>query len=152
MFYGDSYESCCTPLGKLAAPQDKLRNCLLSLQLSVFVLTRPCMLSTFNLILAFMTAVDTIFLVSSIIEYSIVQAFKLSSLEYDKLFVYFLYPTHNVTLVCSIYLHVVMAFERYLAVCHPELVYAGQPRRRGNHQINSEQESKTIRKKVKNQS
>ena len=108
------------------------------------------MLSTFNLILAFMTAVDTIFLVSSIIEYSIVQAFKLSSLEYDKLFVYFLYPTHNVTLVCSIYLHVVMAFERYLAVCHPELVYAGQPRRRGNHQINSEQESKTIRKKVKN--
>ena len=42
-----------------------------------------------------------------------------------------------------------MAFERYLAVCHPELVYAGQPRRRGNHQINSEQESKTIRKKVK---
>ena len=123
-------------------------------QVSVFVLTRPCMLSTFNLILAFMTSVDTVFLVSSIIEYSLVQAFKLSSLEYDKAFVYFLYPTHNVTLVCSIYLHIVMAFERYLAVCHPELVYASQPRHRrsnrsGNNPNHSGQDTKVIRKKVK---
>ena len=120
----------------------------------MFVLTRPCMLSTFNLILAFMTSVDTVFLVSSIIEYSLVQAFKLSSLDYDKFFVYFLYPIHNVTLVCSIYLHVVMAFERYLAVCHPELVYASQPRHRrsnrsGNNPSHSGQDIKVIRKKVK---
>jgi len=108
------------------------------------------MLSTFNLILAFMTSVDTLFLVSSIIEYSMVQAFKMSSLEYDKLFVYFLYPIHNVTLVCSIYLHVVMAFERYLAVCHPELVYANQRRgnRGGNNLVNVGQNAWVIRKKV----
>ena len=101
-----------------------------------------------------MTSVDTVFLVSSIIEYSLVQAFKLSSLDYDKFFVYFLYPIHNVTLVCSIYLHIVMAFERYLAVCHPELVYASQPRHRrsnrsGNNPSHSGQDIKVIRKKVK---
>ena len=109
------------------------------------------MLSTFNLILAFMTSINTLFLVSSIIEYSLVQAFKWSSLEYDKVFVYFLYPIHNVTLVASIYLHVVMAFERYLAVCHPELVYANQRRTggRGNNVANLGQNAWVIRKKVR---
>ena len=117
------------------------------------------MLSTFNLILAFMTTIDTLFLVSSIIEYSLVQSFKWSSLEYDKVFVYFLYPIHNVTLVCSVYLHVVMAFERYLSVCHPELVYANQRRagtragiragtRAGSNVANTRQNAWVIRKKV----
>lgn len=95
---------------------------------SVFVLTKPCMLSTFNLILAFMTINDTLFLISSIVEYSLVESFELTSLTYDKIFVYLLYPIHNVTLVSSVFLHVVLAFERYLAVCHPQKVYSNQRR------------------------
>ena len=86
------------------------------------------MFSTFNLILAFMTLIDTFYLITSIIEYSLVEAFRLTSTTYDRVFVYFLYPIHNITLVTSVFLHIVMAFERYLAVCHPQMVYA-QPRR-----------------------
>ncbi len=41
-----------------------------------------------------------------------------------QLFVYFLHPLYNIMLCCSIFSHVVLAFERYLAVCHPQLVSA----------------------------
>ena len=88
--------------------------------------------SVFNLILAVMTAFDTIFLMTSVAEFSIVETFHLTSYYFDTAFVYFLYPIHNITLTCSIFLHVVLAFERYLAVCHPELVYSNQ-RRAVNH-------------------
>jgi hypothetical protein len=73
------------------------------------------MLSVFNHILAVMTTIDTFYLLASITEFSFVESFHLTSLNYDKFFVYFLYPVHNVTLVCSIFLHVILAFERYLA-------------------------------------
>ena len=106
------------------------------------------MLSAFNLILAFMTTNDTLFLIFSIIEYSLVEVFDLTSVTYDKIFVYFLYPIHNMTLVSSVFLHVVLAFERYLAVCHPQLVYSNQRGARNQKQI-SQQTKKDIRKKVK---
>ncbi len=128
------------------------------MQVSVFVLTRPSMLSTFNLILAFMTTNDTFFLISSITEYSLVESFELTSLTYDKIFVFFLYPVHNVTLVSSVFLHVVLAFERYLAVCHPQKVYS-QARRTGRGGANQSQQSHisgqtvlAIRKKVSSKS
>lgn len=86
------------------------------------------MLSVFNQILIVMTAFDTIYLLTAIAEFSFVESFHLTSEWYDLLFVYFLYPLHNITLCCSIYSHVVLAFERYLAVCHPEMVYSTQTR------------------------
>ena len=113
--------------------------------MSIFVLSRPSMLSTFNLILAFMTTMDTIYLVLSITEYSLVQAFNLTSQIYDKFFVYFLYPIHNIALVTSVFLHVVLAFERYLAVCHPQEAYTQAVRGPKNM---SAQTSMAIRKKA----
>lgn len=95
---------------------------------SIVVLSRPEMLSVFNQILIVMTAFDTIYLLTAIAEFSFVESFHLTSEWYDLLFVYFLYPLHNITLCCSIYSHVVLAFERYLAVCHPEMVYSTQTR------------------------
>ncbi len=49
-------------------------------------------------ILAVMAFIDTLFLVTSMAEFSFVEAFGLTSEEYDALFVYFLYPMHNVFL------------------------------------------------------
>jgi hypothetical protein len=93
------------------------------------------MLSVFNHILVAMTAFDTIYLVTSVAEFSLVETFHLTSEFYDRLFVYFLYPLHNITLCCSILSHVVLAFERYLAVCHPQLVYSStQAQRRAQRQ------------------
>ena len=104
------------------------------------------MLSTFNLILAFMTTMDTLFLVLSIIEYSLVQAFHCKSRAYDRFFVYFLYPVHNITLISSVFSHVVLAFERYLAVCHPMEAYGRAAR---DPKKMSAGTSKAIRKKAR---
>eukprot|EP00095_Tigriopus_kingsejongensis_P002978 maker-scaffold267_size230776-snap-gene-1.27 protein:Tk02978 transcript:maker-scaffold267_size230776-snap-gene-1.27-mRNA-1 annotation:"fmrfamide receptor-like isoform x1" len=105
---------------------------------SIVVLSRPEMLSVFNQILVVMTAFDTVYLLTSIAEFSFVESFHLTSEWYDRLFVYFLYPLHNITLCCSIFSHVVLAFERYLAVCHPEKVFSNQPRARNTaHQRNA---------------
>ena len=98
-------------------------------QVSIYVLSHPDMAtSVFNQILVVMTFFDTMYLVTSVAEFSFVESFHITSETYDALFVYFLYPMHNVTLCCSVFSHVVLAFERYLAVCHPQLVYT-QPRR-----------------------
>ena len=104
------------------------------------------MLSTFNLILASLTTMDTFFLVLSIIEYSMVQAFNMKSQAYDRFFVYFLYPMNHITLISSVFLHIVLAFERYLAVCHP---HVGLGRTAKGPQKMSAQTSKAIRKKVR---
>ena len=93
------------------------------------MLSHPEMASSvFNQILVVMTFFDTVYLITSVAEFAFVESFHITSETYDALFVYFLYPMHNVTLCCSVYSHVVLAFERYLAVCHPQLVYT-QPRR-----------------------
>ena len=97
-------------------------------QVSLYVLSRPSMLSVFNQILVVMTSFDTIYLISSVAEFSFVETFGYTHPVYDQLFVYFLYPLHNIVLCCSIFSHVVLAFERYLAVCHPQLVYSQHAR------------------------
>ena len=56
------------------------------------------MISVLFQILAVMAFIDTLFLVTSMAEFSFVEAFGLTSEEYDALFVYFLYPMHNVFL------------------------------------------------------
>ena len=89
---------------------------------------------------------DTFFLVLSIIEYSMVQAFNMKSQAYDRFFVYFLYPMNHITLISSVFLHIVLAFERYLAVCHP---HVGLGRTAKGPQKMSAQTSKAIRKKVR---
>jgi hypothetical protein len=54
--------------------------------------------SFFPQILAVMAFIDSLFLVTSMAEFSFVEAFGLTSAEYDAFFVYFLYPMHNVFL------------------------------------------------------
>lgn len=88
------------------------------------------MLSVFNHLLVAMTAFDTVYLVMAVAEYSFVESFHLTSDSYDVLFVYFIYPVMNLVFCCSIFTHVALAFERYLAVCHPELVYASNQAQR----------------------
>ena len=109
------------------------------------------MLSVFNQILAVMTTFDTLYLVTSITEFSFVETFHITSVEYDTIFVFFLYPFHNVTLCCSIFLHVILAFERYLAVCHPQLVYSQtqQRRNKANTAHHHSQNTWAVRKKVR---
>ena len=87
--------------------------------------------TVFNQILVMMTAFDTLYLLTAVTEFAFVESFHLSlGASYDALFVYFLYPVHNVALCCSILSHVLLAFERYLAVCYPQLVYAAAQKKR----------------------
>ena len=53
-------------------------------QVSLYVLSRPEMLSVFNQILVVMTAFDTIYLALSVAEFSMVETFLLSSEYYDR--------------------------------------------------------------------
>ena len=124
--------------------------------MSLYVLSRPEMLSVFNQILVVMTSFDTIYLVTSVAEFAFVETFHYTSASYDAAFVYFLYPLHNIVLCCSIFSHVVLAFERYLAVCHPQLVYS-QPKPKpksktengGDKQARSTAAESAVRKKVR---
>jgi hypothetical protein len=87
--------------------------------------------TVFNQILVMMTAFDTVFALTSVAEFAFVETFHLTlTSAYDSLFVYFLYPMHNVILCCSIFSHVLLALERYMAVCYPGLVYAAAQKKR----------------------
>ena len=64
--------------------------------------------------LATLSFFDSLFIIFSILE-AFRRTFGFSSL-YSYLFVYFLYPMHNVILCCSVYIPIALAIERYRAI------------------------------------
>ena len=79
--------------------------------------------SSFNRLLAMLATFDTIFILFTLIDYSLARVFFWPWSRDSEVWVYLipkvLYPLNNMTFCCSIYLTVMLAWERYLAVCHP---------------------------------
>jgi 7 transmembrane receptor (rhodopsin family) len=79
--------------------------------------------SSFNRLLAMLATFDTVFILFTLIDYSLARVFFWPWAQDSEVWVYLipkvLYPLNNMTFCCSIYLTVMLAWERYLAVCHP---------------------------------
>eukprot|EP00095_Tigriopus_kingsejongensis_P009500 maker-scaffold1595_size34508-snap-gene-0.9 protein:Tk09500 transcript:maker-scaffold1595_size34508-snap-gene-0.9-mRNA-1 annotation:"mitogen-activated protein kinase kinase kinase 1-like" len=84
---------------------------------SMWIMSSGRMQSVFNRLLIFLALFDNLYLILSILD-SIRHEHGTLNIHYH-LFANVLYPMHNASLTCSIYMTVVLAFERYLAVAHP---------------------------------
>lgn len=81
------------------------------------VLCSKKLFSIFNMLLVSLTVCDNLFILCCISE--AVRKFFVSTDVHVVVFVYFLYQLQNVALTCSIYMTVMLAVERYIAVTRP---------------------------------
>jgi len=90
---------------------------------SIYILSCEDMKNSFNHLLIVLACLDNLFLVFCLLDYSLARVFHWpfsnTGEMYALLFPKFLYPLNNITLSCSIFITVTIAFERYCAVCHP---------------------------------
>ncbi|TRY73705.1 hypothetical protein TCAL_00917, partial [Tigriopus californicus] len=87
--------------------------------ISMVILSKPNMYNSFNQLLITLSAMDSIFIILAIVDYSFVRAFKWSFKAFVYLFPYVIYPLNNISFCASIFTTVAMAYERYIAVCRP---------------------------------
>merc|ERR1719317_1920455 len=91
--------------------------------LSIIILSSKEMRSPFNRLLVALAVFDSVFISFMLLDYTFVRVYKwpfaLDSELYAYLFPKLLFPLNNVSLCCSIYLIVCIAFERFSAVCRP---------------------------------
>ena len=75
--------------------------------------------NVFNYLLTGLSIVDSMLIVLSCIDYSIVRGLNMHFNWYGHAFPYFIYPAVNIVLCLSIFVVVAIAYERYVAVCKP---------------------------------
>ena len=85
------------------------------------LLTKELVVSHFNNLVVSLAIVDNMFLLSSVL-YHVPGAFELdieNTYIYRRVLSSFLYPTIHITLYCSTYMTVILAFDRYNSVSQP---------------------------------
>jgi len=91
--------------------------------LTILVLSTKDMRNSFNLLLIVLAWFDIFFIIIAVLDYSVARVFEWPFDMESKLYVYmfprFLYPINNIIFSTSIFLTVVVAFERFNAVCRP---------------------------------
>jgi len=88
---------------------------------AVVVLRSPEMRSSFNQLLVALSVIDSLYVITGIVDYSLVKVFQLHPLIYTYLFPYVWYPVKNILMSWTTNLTMALATERYLAVCRPLL-------------------------------
>lgn len=90
---------------------------------SIFILSKIAAQSFFDSLLIALTSIDTIFIFFTVVDYSLARVFTWPWPEDSLVWVYlipkFTYPLNNICFCSSVFLTVLIACERYLAVCHP---------------------------------
>ena len=87
--------------------------------LSIIVLSMRSMRNVFHWLLVTLAMVDLLLISLTILDVSIVRAFDIHFDWFFQAFPHLIYPTTNMVLTASIFLVVVIAYERYVAVCNP---------------------------------
>ena len=90
--------------------------------ISVYILARPNMRNSFNMLLISLAFIDTTYLINDGFLESIRKRFDVSEALDDfhtRLFPHFLYPLKHIALTASIFMTVAIAFERFIAVHYP---------------------------------
>jgi hypothetical protein len=92
---------------------------------SIFILTKLQGQNFFDSLLIALTTIDIIFIIFTIVDYTLAREFSWPWPEDSMVWVYlipkFTYPLNNMCFCASVFLTVLIAGERYLAVCHPIL-------------------------------
>jgi len=91
--------------------------------LIILVLSTNEMRNSFNLLLIVLSSFDILFIFFAILDYGMARVFRwpfdFNSEVYALIFPKFLYPLNNIIFNCSIFLTIVIAYERFSAVCRP---------------------------------
>jgi len=91
--------------------------------ISIFILSKLQAHNFFDSLLIALTTIDIIFIIFTIVDYSLAREFSWPWPEDSLVWVYlipkFTYPLNNMCFCSSVFLTVLIAGERYLAVCHP---------------------------------
>merc|ERR1711892_1282838 len=91
--------------------------------LSILVLSAHEMTNSFNRLLIALAIFDSIFIIFVVLDYSFVRVwswpFTGDSAMYAYIFPKILYPLNNISLCCSINTTILIAWERFTAVCNP---------------------------------
>ena len=77
------------------------------------------MRNCFNILIVVLTIVDLLLCIFLMTDYTFARAFQLHTVIYTLMYPWFIYPLTNTLLSASIFMTVVLALERYIAVCHP---------------------------------
>ena len=77
------------------------------------------MRNCFNILIVILTIVDLLLCIFLMTDYTFARAFQLHTVIYTLMYPWFIYPLTNTLLSASIFMTVVLALERYIAVCHP---------------------------------
>ena len=77
------------------------------------------MRNSFNALITVLTVMDSILMIFLMADFTFARAFQMHSVVYTLLYPWFIYPLTNTLLSATILMTVVLALERYIAVCHP---------------------------------
>ena len=80
---------------------------------------RKEMRNSFNTLIVVLTVVDSLLCLFLMTDFTFARAFQLHTVIYTLMYPWFIYPLTNTMLSASILMTVVLALERYIAVCHP---------------------------------
>ena len=80
---------------------------------------RKEMRNSFNALIVVLTVVDSLLCLFLMTDFTFARAFQLHTVIYIFMYPWFIYPLTNTMLSASILMTVVLALERYIAVCHP---------------------------------
>jgi len=91
--------------------------------ISIVVLTSTEMKNSFNLLLSCLAVTDILFNILAISDYAFFREFhwpiSFNDELYAMIFPTILFPINNIIFIASIFLTIVIAYERYCAVCRP---------------------------------
>ena len=77
------------------------------------------MRNSFNILIVVLTVVDSLLCLFLMVDFTFARAFQLHTVIYTIMYPWFIYPLTNTMLSTSILMTVVLALERYIAICHP---------------------------------
>ena len=85
----------------------------------VVYFSRKEMRNCFNILIVVLTIVDLLLCLFLMTDFTFARAFQLHTVIYTLMYPWFIYPLTNTLLSASILMTIVLALERYIAVCHP---------------------------------
>ena len=85
----------------------------------IHTLYRKEMRNSFNILIVVLTVVDSLLCLFLMADFTFARAFQLHTVIYTIMYPWFIYPLTNTMLSTSILMTVVLALERYIAICHP---------------------------------
>ena len=98
---------------------------------AIFIISRHNTLhNTFNLLLVTLFIFDSTYLVTTLANQSFMKQFNMATKSYIIMYPYFMHPLKHISFTSSIFMTIVIAYERYSSITRPIQNYMGRKRTR----------------------